>query len=186
MERGLEATPIHLYDDLTKAEATALFLLRTQVLGVKAWLASIGVPDVDPQCECGLSAESLKHLLGFCRNKTWQRIRLVERTGTQDLEALVTRAGKSESRSTVAPRPGCPRAVQEWRRRSRGRTWRAGCHFSSLCKRKTRHIAPAQAEAVIHTVKIYTLERANTEERGKDFNPLGETLIDLLPCLYFS
>ncbi len=89
-----KATPIHLYDDLTKAEATALFLLRTQVLGVKAWLASIGVPDVDPQCECGFGAESLKHLLGLCPNKTWQRIRLVERTGTQDLEALVTEQAK--------------------------------------------------------------------------------------------
>jgi hypothetical protein len=42
-----------LYADLSKAQATALFLMRTEVIGLKAWLASIGVPEVNPLCECG-------------------------------------------------------------------------------------------------------------------------------------
>ena len=32
-----------LYDGLTKAEATALFLMRTEVIGLNAWLAAIRV-----------------------------------------------------------------------------------------------------------------------------------------------
>ena len=43
--------PAHqLYEGLHKHEATALFLLRTEVLGLNAWLASVGVPGVDKRC----------------------------------------------------------------------------------------------------------------------------------------
>ena len=37
-----------LYEGLTKAESTAAFLLRTEVLGLNAWLASIYVPNTTP------------------------------------------------------------------------------------------------------------------------------------------
>ena len=36
-------TPLYIYDDMTKAEATALFLLHTEALGLNCWLASVGV-----------------------------------------------------------------------------------------------------------------------------------------------
>jgi hypothetical protein len=44
---------IELYEGLTKVEATVAFLLRTEVLGLRAWLAQIRVPRVSPECECG-------------------------------------------------------------------------------------------------------------------------------------
>jgi hypothetical protein len=39
-----------LYAGLSKAEATALFLLRTEVLGLNAWLTVIQVPDFTRAC----------------------------------------------------------------------------------------------------------------------------------------
>jgi hypothetical protein len=39
---------IPLYKGLNKAEATALFLLRVEVLGLNAWLTSVQVPDILP------------------------------------------------------------------------------------------------------------------------------------------
>ena len=42
-----------LYDDLTKIEATALFLMRTEVIGLNAWLAAIQVPRVFLAYPCG-------------------------------------------------------------------------------------------------------------------------------------
>ena len=40
--------PLYLYNNMMKAEATALFLLRTEVLGLNCWLASVGVQGVLP------------------------------------------------------------------------------------------------------------------------------------------
>jgi hypothetical protein len=42
-----------LYEGQTKAESTAAFLLRTEVIGLNAWLASIHVPNTTPHCACG-------------------------------------------------------------------------------------------------------------------------------------
>ena len=57
---------ISLYNGLTKAEATALFLLRTEVLGLRAWLAGIGVPGVIPRCDCNWPAETATHVIFHC------------------------------------------------------------------------------------------------------------------------
>jgi hypothetical protein len=42
---------IDFYNGLSKPVATALFLLRTEVLGVQAWLAAVGVPGIIPRCD---------------------------------------------------------------------------------------------------------------------------------------
>src|SRR5436190_8721608 len=63
--KGREATMWHnpwdmkmllLYKKLPKHQATALFLLCTEVLGLDSWLASIGVPNILLQCACGWQA----------------------------------------------------------------------------------------------------------------------------------
>ena len=58
-----EQSPLKLSSDLPKHQATALFLLRTEVIGLNAWLASIRVPNVTPQCECGWQAQTVRHVL---------------------------------------------------------------------------------------------------------------------------
>ena len=39
-----------LYEGLTKAESTVAFLLQTEIIGLNAWLASIHIPNITPQC----------------------------------------------------------------------------------------------------------------------------------------
>ena len=51
---------------LNKAETTALFLLRTEVIGLNAWLASINVPEILPRCECGWTRQTVHHILFQC------------------------------------------------------------------------------------------------------------------------
>lgn len=81
--------PLALYEGLQKHEATALFLLRTEVLGLKAWLARIGVPGARPQCSCGAPRQTLAHAIGYCPDLTDARQRLVMRTGTTRLADLL-------------------------------------------------------------------------------------------------
>ena len=86
---GWEMRPAHLYDDLPKHLATAAFLLRSEVLGLRGWLAAIGVPGVDPACSCGARRQTLTHVLSFCPDLAIPRLRLMEKAGTTSLRQLV-------------------------------------------------------------------------------------------------
>jgi hypothetical protein len=55
-----------LYDGLDKATATALYLLRIEVIGLNAWLAKVNVPGIIPQCPCGFPAQTVKHTILHC------------------------------------------------------------------------------------------------------------------------
>ena len=78
-----------LYDDLPKHLATAAFLLRTEVLGLKAWLAKRGVPGVDARCSCGHPRQTLEHVVAYCPDQVRPRLTLLERAGTTDLRRLL-------------------------------------------------------------------------------------------------
>jgi hypothetical protein len=73
--------PLHLYNGLKKHDATALFLLRTEVIGLNDWLARIRVPDVDPMCPCGEFRQTVNHVLHFCPRLRAQRAQLQSLTG---------------------------------------------------------------------------------------------------------
>ena len=90
LARRLANKPIRLYDDLPKHEATALFLLRTEVLGLNDWLARIEVPGTAPGCTCGLGRQTIRHLLAFCPEQTRPRPNLILRTGTTELREILT------------------------------------------------------------------------------------------------
>src|SRR5580692_11884708 len=77
-----------LYKELTKAESTAAFLLRTEVLGLNAWLASIHVPNTTPQCTCGWPAQSVRHILLFCSHRS-ARDQLLTSAGTNDITQML-------------------------------------------------------------------------------------------------
>ena len=76
-----EEQPLFLYEGLRKHEATALFLMRTEVLGLKGWLAGIGVPGVSPQCGCGATKQTLAHVWGYCPELRNERARVLARIG---------------------------------------------------------------------------------------------------------
>src|SRR5881394_4514968 len=77
-----------LYDGLTKAEATALFLLRTEVIGLNAWLASVRVPDILPACTCGWWAQTVRHVLLHC--PLYERASLIRQAQTESLPAILS------------------------------------------------------------------------------------------------
>ena len=86
---------IPLYEGLTKAEATALFLLRTEVIGLKAWLASIQVPGILPHCPCGRSAQTVRHTLLHC--PLYNRNGLFHNTRTQSLIAMLSHPDRARA-----------------------------------------------------------------------------------------
>ena len=85
-----------MYEELTKHEATALFLLRTEVLGLNAWLANV-VPGHQASCGCGAARQTLGHLLTFCPDTTEARMKLIERTGTSNLREILDNPEKTKA-----------------------------------------------------------------------------------------
>ena len=80
--------PSKLYAGLPKAEATALFLARTEVIGLNAWLAAIHVPGVLPTCPCGWHAQTVRHVLLHCPRHP--RGELLRKCRTESLQELLT------------------------------------------------------------------------------------------------
>ena len=78
---GWGNNPSLLYEGLQKHEATALFMLRTGVLGLRNWLAKIGVPGITPECTCGKPRQTLLHVWKFCPELEEQRAEFRRRTG---------------------------------------------------------------------------------------------------------
>jgi hypothetical protein len=80
--------PLTLYDGLTKAEATALFLLRTEVIGLRAWLYWVGVPNILPRCPCAYPAETVHHVLLECER--FPRDWLLQSARTEDKDKMLS------------------------------------------------------------------------------------------------
>ena len=78
-----------LYAGLSKAEATALFLLRSEVIGLNAWLASIQVPDINPACACAWHTHTVRHVMLHCPR--YNRVSLLMACGTERLEEILTK-----------------------------------------------------------------------------------------------
>jgi hypothetical protein len=58
--------PRRLYDGCTKAQATALFLMRTEVIGLNKWLTTRHVPGVGKECGCGWHEQTVQHVVLHC------------------------------------------------------------------------------------------------------------------------
>jgi hypothetical protein len=67
----------------------AAFLLRTEVLGLNAWLASIHVPNTTPHCTCGWPTQLVRHVLLFY-NHHIKRDQLFARAGTHNLTQMLS------------------------------------------------------------------------------------------------
>ncbi|POS82407.1 hypothetical protein EPUL_004123, partial [Erysiphe pulchra] len=79
-----------LYDGLKKHEATTLMLLRSEVIGLNAWLTSVKVPGISPQCSCGYQAQTIHHVLFYCPEHTTLRAMMFIQAGTNDINNLLT------------------------------------------------------------------------------------------------
>ena len=98
-----EQEPRMLYAGLSKAEATALFLMRTEVIGLNAWLAAARVPDMQPACPCGWIAQTVRPVLLHCPRH--DRVGLLLSCGTERLEEILGR-------------PDCAKHAARWWLRS--------------------------------------------------------------------
>jgi len=92
-----ETRPTSLYKGLPKHQATALFLLRTEVIGLNAWLSSVGVPGTVPRCLCGWHAQTVRHILLHCPQHATARPSLIREAGTEDLQAMLTRPASAKA-----------------------------------------------------------------------------------------
>ena len=81
---------VALYEDLPKYIATAAFLLRVEVIGLNAWLHSVGVSDVLPRCSCGWSVQTVRHIMLYCPQYSLQRDSLFEQTDFSDITAILS------------------------------------------------------------------------------------------------
>jgi hypothetical protein len=79
---------VTLYKGLSKAESTALFLMRVEIIGLNAWLASVQVPDVLPRCTCGWQAQTVRHILLHCPQ--YDRSDLIQVAQTESLHAILS------------------------------------------------------------------------------------------------
>ena len=78
-----------LHAGLPKEEATALFLMRTEVIGLNAWLASIQVPGVSAARACGWHAQTVRHILLHC--SLYDRRELLLRCGIERFKDILVR-----------------------------------------------------------------------------------------------
>jgi len=66
--------------------------MRTEVIGLNAWLASIQVPGIQPLCPCEEAAQTVRHVVLHCpRHGRNERLRLLERCGTERLDEVLSR-----------------------------------------------------------------------------------------------
>ena len=68
--------------------------MRIEVIGLKAWLASIGVPEVNPLYECGQAMQTVRHVLLHCRR--YRRDGLLARCGTERLDEILSRPASAK------------------------------------------------------------------------------------------
>jgi hypothetical protein len=104
--RGQEATTWHnpwttrttnLYEGLPKYLATALLLLRTEVLGLNAWLARVRVPGISPHCPCGWHEQTVRHIFFNCPRHSQARQALIRETRSDDLRVILSRPSSARA-----------------------------------------------------------------------------------------
>lgn len=88
---------VNLYSDMPKHQATALFLLRTEVIGLNGWLASINVPGIDARCGCGWQTQTVHHVLMLCPLYSNGRAELVRRTDSEEMWRMLSTPEKAQA-----------------------------------------------------------------------------------------
>ena len=68
--------------------------MRSEVIGMNAWLASVRVPGVDPLCTCGQMAQTVRHVLLHCNQ--YRREDLLANCGTERLDEILSRPASAK------------------------------------------------------------------------------------------
>jgi len=87
---GVSRARLKGHEGLTRAESTVLTLLRTEKIGLAAFLKSQRVPGFESaRCECGWPNQTAKHVVMFCAKYATHRRRLLADTGCSDYKELL-------------------------------------------------------------------------------------------------
>ena len=88
-----------------KAESSLATQIRTEKIGLKAFLYDCKVPGFeDPACSCGWVRQTAKHILMYCSSWKDQRTRMQNDAGTQDYRILTgtSRGLKAATRMLIS------------------------------------------------------------------------------------
>lgn len=88
----LDKKILKLRKDMAKAESTMATHIRTERIGLRAYLALRGVPGYTPECSCGFARQTAKHIIKYCPDFSQARSRMWGAGGPQDYRTLVTTA----------------------------------------------------------------------------------------------
>ena len=75
--------------NLTKAQSALATQLRTEKIGLRAFLFSRKVPGITPDCDCGWPRQTAKHIILYCPNVI-DRPQMLRDAGTTDYIQLTT------------------------------------------------------------------------------------------------
>ena len=78
----------HLHKGWTRPESTMATLLRTEHIGLRAYLAKRRVPGISPDCDCGQGYQTPKHICIQCPERQERRTALFEAAGTSNWKDL--------------------------------------------------------------------------------------------------
>jgi len=86
----LSKRSVRMRDGLQKAESTLAIHIRTERIGLNAYLHSRNVPGTNsPRCDCGWSHQTAKHILMHCPNWTHLRSNMLRDAGFTDYRVIV-------------------------------------------------------------------------------------------------
>jgi hypothetical protein len=79
---------LRLHKGWTRPQSTMATLIRTEHIGLGAYLTKRRVPGARPECTCGYRTQTVKHILIFCPEKQEARERLLREAGTSNWKDL--------------------------------------------------------------------------------------------------
>jgi hypothetical protein len=79
------------YDSLLKHEATVLFLLRTEIIGLNSWLYLVNVLAILLlRCVYGWHEQTVRHVIIYCPFYTSTKAELFRRAGLIDFQTMLS------------------------------------------------------------------------------------------------
>jgi len=74
---------------ISKATSSLITQIRTEKIGLNAFLAERRVPNRTPRCSCGNTRQTAKHILMYCSNFEESRENLYRAAGTRDYSKML-------------------------------------------------------------------------------------------------
>ena len=69
LPKAFEGSHLRIYEKLNKAQSSVICQARTGKIGLRAFLYSVEVPEVDtPECPCGTGRQTAEHLFCECED----------------------------------------------------------------------------------------------------------------------